>query len=101
MGSGKYMAAEVGDNFAWMRDGSCVGMNPEWFSSEYEKYPKQRPHIDEICYHCPVQRECLAKGSDNEYGLWGGVFWDGTGKPDKDKNKHKTDKDWERIRNVV
>ena len=105
MESGVCMSSEaVGDNYPWMKDALCQGMSDgedDFFYDKYERKPKIRPFVDEICNHCPVRKQCLLRGSEGEYGVWGGVFWDGNGRPDKERNKHKTPEDWERIRNGV
>jgi len=95
------MASEVGDNFPWMSEGLCVNMDAKLFDSRYEKSPRIRPLVDEICKHCPVRLICLARGAEDEWGVWGGIYWNGSGKPDKEKNAHKTDEDWEEIENAI
>ena len=95
------METEVGDNYPWMKDGLCVGMPYDLFYENYERSPKLRPYVDQICQHCPVRRECRVAGSEGEWGQWGEIFWDGSGKPDRERNKHKTDQDWIRIEHDI
>ena len=36
-------------------------------------------------------------GYGGQHGLYGGVYFNGAGKPDKNKNSHKTDAVWSEI----
>jgi hypothetical protein len=54
-----------------------------------------------MCLSCPVRKECLQAGvENNEWGVWGGVFLT-AGKPDQNKNSHKTPEVWEQIREGI
>jgi len=95
----------------WKTLGLCSSLNPDWFSSydgnydsegkkvvTYENDKVLAKQVDEICLSCPVMVRCYSEGENNkEFGVWGGIFWDGLGKRDIKHNKHKTDEVWERI----
>ena len=78
----------------WQQDGSCVGMDREWFFGHYEEDPDVRPVIDELCMNCPVRRDCFAHGfvedenGNKTWGVWGGIYF-ADGKIDEDLNSHK------------
>lgn len=53
---------------------------------------------DEMCLTCPVTKQCGMHGiKERLHGVWGGV-WLTNGKMDKNKNAHKTDEVWARLR---
>lgn len=86
-----------GDDIRWQNLALCQGMNTEWFYDQYEKDSEVARATDEACLRCPVLAQCFLAGQAGQYGVWGGVFWNGSGKPDKNKNSHKTDDVWEDI----
>lgn len=64
-------------------------MDPELFDTKYEDESMARM-VDEICLSCPVMKQCLMQGvQNNETTVWGG-FYLVNGKTDPNKNKHKT-----------
>jgi hypothetical protein len=71
------------------------------FFDRYESDPEAAKAADEMCLHCPVISECFFAGANGQYGVWGGVYWNGSGKPDKNKNSHKTEEVWDDIRAKV
>jgi len=71
------------------------------FFDVYESDKESAKAADEMCMHCPVARECFFEGSKGKTGLWGGVYWNGAGAPDKNKNSHKTDEVWTQIHQRV
>lgn len=54
----------------WMRDGNCVGVDPDLF------YPERGASTREakaICHGCDVRVECLeyALANGEKFGIWG------------------------------
>jgi len=54
---------------------NCRGLNTEIFYLE-EADLRER-HLDnrsvrKVCFTCPIQKECLDAGMEEEYGIWGG-----------------------------
>lgn len=95
------------NDFDWTDLALCQGMVPivtesgdiiDNFFDTYESNPEVAKAVDECCLACPVRLDCLAQGQSGEYGLWGGIYWNGSGKPDQNRNKHKTPEVWEAIR---
>lgn len=86
------------ENFEWQDLSLCSGMATEFFYEKYESDVEFARAVDQVCLHCPVFKQCTLFGMENgEYGVWGGVYWNGAGKPDKNKNSHKTEEDWAEI----
>lgn len=57
--------------------------------------------VDEGCLSCPVMAQCLQAGvENNEWGVWGAIFLV-SGKPDKNRNKHKTKEVWDEIKERI
>jgi len=83
------------DNFDWQDLASCRGMDTNWFYDTYENDEVAATAADQICYNCPVITACGLQALEaKEEGLWGGVYWTSSGKPDKSRNKHKTEEEW-------
>jgi len=71
------------------------------FFDAYEYSASVAKSVDEACLSCPVLAQCLQYGVENgEWGVWGGIYLV-TGKPDKNKNAHKSAEIWEQIRERV
>jgi hypothetical protein len=86
------------EDVAWHHFALCQHLPTELYYDRYESDPEVAKATDAICASCPVQRDCFFAGSQNgEYGVWGGVYWNGSGKPDKNKNAHKTQDVWDAI----
>jgi hypothetical protein len=85
------------NDFNWEDLALCAGLPTEMFYDLYESDVETAKAIDEGCLRCPVFQECFMKGADGEYGVWGGVYWNGAGRPDKNKNAHKTEETWDEI----
>lgn len=95
------LLAELGldpEHLQWHQLALCDGMELAWFYDLYESDVEIARAVDDACLNCPVIKECGLQGAGGEYGVWGGIYWAGNGKPDKAKNSHKTDKDWADIR---
>lgn len=81
----------------WKDEGSCLGLNTNFYFEEYEDNVELRSGIDKICMSCPVRKICFANGvSGKEWGLWGGIYLEG-GEISREFNKHKSKQDWSNI----
>lgn len=89
------------DEFEWQDLALCRGFPTETFYEDYETDAESAKAADQACLSCPVIQQCFFKGAAGEHGVWGGVYWNGSGKPDKNKNAHKTDEDWQEIYDKV
>lgn len=85
------------EDVRWQDLALCQGMNTEWFYDQYERENEVAKSSDEACLRCPVLAQCFLAGQAGQYGVWGGVFWNGAGKPDKNKNSHKSEETWDEI----
>lgn len=85
----------------WQKLSLCSGVPPRLFYEDYEKDAENAKQVDALCLSCPVMKQCAEAGADGEHGVWGAIFWDGSGKPDKSKNKHKTELVWQEIRTKI
>lgn len=85
--------------FDWIKDGACAEQ-PEPFDL-YDKDPEMAKIADDLCIGCPVIRQCFVKGHSNEWGQWGGIYWDGQGRADAKANSHKTEEYLERVKSLV
>ena len=56
---------------------------------------------DDMCLNCPVIGECFVAGSNGNWGQWGGIFWNGSGKPDLKANAHKTEEYLKEVEQLV
>lgn len=90
-----------GEDVTWQDLALCQGMETEWFYDQYERDNEVAKATDEACLRCPVMAQCFLAGSEGQYGVWGGVFWNGAGKPDKNKNSHKDEETWNTIHERV
>lgn len=90
------------EEFEWHHLAACQHVDPEVFCDKYEADEEIAKAADSICLNCPVIADCFfAGGTNGEYGVWGGVYWNGSGKPDKNKNSHKTQEIWDEIHRKV
>lgn len=95
------------DDFIWQDLALCENVadadpddpiTPASFYERYESDPEVAAQVDEMCLSCPVMAACARAGQENgEYGVWGAIYWNGSGKPDKARNAHKTDETWAEI----
>lgn len=89
------------DDLEWYDLSICAGQDVGRFYEKYEASPRIAKQTDQMCLSCPVRKECLQSGvENNEWGVWGGVFLV-NGKPDENKNSHKTAEVWEEIREGI
>lgn len=77
-------------DFRWQDLSLCAGMDTELFYDKYVEDTTIAKEIDELCLHCPVFSYCHAEGPAGQWGVWGGVYWNGAGKEDEARNAHKT-----------
>lgn len=93
------------ERFEWDDLGLCRGSvtspKDDVFFDRYENDGESARAADQMCLHCPVIKQCFFEGSKGKIGVWGGVYWNGSGKPDKNKNSHKTDEVWNLIHERV
>lgn len=84
------------EDINWTDLAACRGINTENFFDNYENDQILAKNIDEVCMICPVSKDCLLAGTENnEYGIWGGVYLS-LGKIDKTRNSHKTQEFWKK-----
>lgn len=89
------------DELRWHNLAQCRGMDREIFYDKYEADVNVAKITDEICLSCPVLQECLTAGiENNEHGVWGGIYLT-SGKPDMNKNEHKTEQVWNELRERI
>lgn len=89
------------DSLGWQDFSICTGQKISRFYEDYESNPRQARLTDEMCLSCPVRKQCLQTGVDNnEWGVWGGVYLT-SGKVDEGKNAHKTRDVWNQIRDGI
>jgi hypothetical protein len=82
------------NNDDWKDEASCKGFDTELFFDKYEEDLELRPAIDELCFHCPVVKQCFAVGiSQKAIGVHGGVYME-NGKISREFNKHRSKADW-------
>lgn len=95
------------EDFTWRDLALCKDLSPvkdedgnvlDIFYDGYESSDKIARQTDEMCLHCPVLAECARAGADGQWGVWGGIYWNGLGKPDRNRNSHKTPEVWDAIR---
>ena len=80
------------EHLEWQDLALCDGtMETNMFYDFYESDEQVAKVVDEVCLSCPVMAQCLSRGMENnEWGVWGGVYLV-SGRPDANKNSHKTD----------
>lgn len=87
------------DDFVWQDLALCANdANPTHFYEDYETDDEVARQVDQMCLSCPVMEACAKQGMQGEHGVWGGIYWNGAGKPDKARNAHKTEEVWNEIR---
>lgn len=92
------------DKLQWYQLSICSKLGKDAFNVFYDGYESSERTArlaDTICDSCPVRKICLAEGIENkEWGCWGGVFLE-NGKVSQSKNAHKTEQDWEKIKDLL
>lgn len=89
------------EDLEWQDLAVCKGVKTNKFYDDYESDVQTAFMIDDMCLSCPVMNACLSHGTDNsEWGVWGGIFLS-SGKPDENKNSHKTEQVWTEIKGRI
>lgn len=89
------------DNLEWQDLALCVGMETNDHYDNYESNPRVARMVDQKCLSCPVMAQCLEAGTENgEWGVWGGIYLV-SGRPDTNRNAHKTQDVWEEIKGRI
>lgn len=88
------------ESFVWQDLALCARLpEPDIFFEKYERDKTIARQADQMCFACPVMKQCAQYAMETKQrGVWGGVYWNGAGEPDKEMNAHKTDEDWATIR---
>lgn len=89
------------EDFEWQDLALCSNMPTSFFYDNYESDQETAKATDQVCLRCPVQKQCFFAGASGEHGVWGGVYWNGSGKPDKNRNAHKTEEVWNEVHRKV
>ena len=90
-----------GEEFTWKNLAVCNGMPTDMFFNEYESDENVARMVDEACLSCPVMKQCIDYAVNNsEWGVWGGVYLV-NGKPDTNRNSHKTEQTWSEVRSRI
>jgi hypothetical protein len=89
------------EEFKWQDLALCANMSTEIFYDDYESDKKLAKAVDQICLRCPVISQCYFAGKKGENGVWGGIYWNGSGSKDPNRNSHKTEEEWEAIQRKV
>lgn len=86
-------------DIVWEELALCKGLPTNLFFDDYEANSTlAKSVVDPMCLSCPVMKQCLQDGMEKgEQGVRGGIFLM-AGKPDEQRNAHKTPEVWERIR---
>ena len=89
------------ETLTWQDLAVCQGIPTNSFYEEYEQDETVARVIDDTCLSCPVMKQCLRFGTENnEWGVWGGVYLT-SGTADSNRNKHKTPEIWAMIRERI
>ena len=89
------------EDLEWQDLALCDGMVTNLFYDDYESDEQVAKVVDEACLSCPVMAQCLQRGVENsEWGVWGGIYLV-SGKPDANKNSHKTPEVWQTIKEKI
>lgn len=89
------------DGVKWQDWALCKGMPTNDWYDNYESSQSAARAVDQACLSCPVLAQCLQAGVENsEWGVWGGIYLV-AGKPDKNKNAHKTPEIWKEIKERI
>jgi hypothetical protein len=90
------------EDVRWQDLAICQFMPTKLFYEDYLADEEVAKAIDSTCLTCPVIKDCFMHAAESgEDGTWGGVFWTGSGKPDKNANAHKTQEVWDEIHRRV
>lgn len=89
------------EDLEWQDLALCKGMPTNDFHDNYESNERVARVIDQVCLSCPVMAQCLERGTENnEWGVWGAIYLT-SGKPDVNRNSHKTQEVWDAVRERI
>jgi WhiB family redox-sensing transcriptional regulator len=89
------------DDYDWPDFALCKGMDTNLWYDEYEADEAVAKTVDQMCFSCPVMKQCLMYAVENsEWGVWGGCYLV-AGKPEPNKNSHKDKEDWDTVRGTI
>ena len=91
------------DSLEWQDIALCRAseMPTSLFYEDYENSATVAKNVDDACLSCPVLAQCAQAGvENNEWGCWGGIYLT-SGKPDVNKNSHKTPEVWREIQERI
>jgi hypothetical protein len=85
----------------WQDFASCNGIeNFNIFFDDYESDVIVAMNTDQMCFHCPVAKQCLQDGEESgSWGVHGGIYLV-YGKIDQQRNIHKTEDDWKELSKI-
>ena len=104
MSSSRSLLEQLGldeEEVEWHNLALCQNMKTEMWFDAYESDQEVAKAVEEVCLSCPVIKDCFFEGAAGQIGVWGGVYWNGSGKVDKSKNSHKSEEVWNRIQKKV
>lgn len=89
------------ESLSWEDLASCKNFPKEFITAEndhffdkYENDEETAKQIDQLCFGCPVIKQCYEQGvKEDAWGVRGGVYLT-EGEIDGKINRHKTDEDW-------
>jgi hypothetical protein len=92
------------DDLKWQDYATCNGIegleDSDPFYDAYETDAVVAINTDQMCFYCPVAKQCLIDGEKNgDWGVHGGIYLV-YGKIDRQRNSHKDDKDWEELEQI-
>jgi hypothetical protein len=80
------------EDLVWEQLAACRDLPPNMINLMFDDYEVDEviaEQADVMCLGCPVIKDCLIYGEDNnEWGVWGGIYLQ-NGKPDKNRATHK------------
>lgn len=89
------------EELEWQDLALCSGDDTNDHYDNYESDLQIAKIVDQKCLSCPVIVQCLQRGVENgEWGVWGGIYLT-SGKPDINRNNHKTQDIWEAIKESI
>lgn len=105
----------MSDDIKWQDLASCNGIESyikvvdgepievpgtNLFFDEYESDDVTARNTDQMCFHCPVAKQCLEDGMTmGSWGVHGGIYLV-YGRIDHVRNLHKTEDDWKELEKI-
>lgn len=89
------------EDLEWHDLAICHNMPLSRFYEDYESNARRARLTDQICLSCPVRKQCLQAGiENNEWGVWGSIYLE-NGRISESKNAHKTQDIWDEIEDGI